>query len=204
MASGTVQIVAQVGGASINQTITKTGDHPNPYEGVVLPAGKTTNTWVMTNATVAACNITNGHGYSTGKHDLFWTTSGAAKCKYDVDVTISTDAATMANGTGDAYPANGVTDVIITVPVQINTAIDGDAVEILALDASTVASAYFEDADGDAIGQFDLASKEPYLWLKSSGVTNPLTGDPVTVCYASNGTATAGTITILSLEDSTP
>jgi len=204
MSKGTIQIVAQVGSISINKTITKTADHPNPYGPVTLPAGKAASSWVRTDADTAACNLATGHGYESGKMDFFWTTDGVAQCRYDVDVTVSTNALTIDGGTGDEFPASSVTDVIVTTPVQINTAIDCDATEMLVLCSSVAASVYFEDADGDAIAQFDLVADEPYVWHNTTAITNPITGDPIVVCFVSNGTAAAGTVTILALDDSTP
>lgn len=208
MATGTLTIVASVGGIQVMQTITKTGDHPNVYgdnnTNIALPAGKAVSSWVKTDADTAAGSLTAGHGYSTGKMDFFWTTSGVAKCRYDVDVTVSTNDLTIDGGVGDDFPETGVTDVIATTPVQINTAIDGDNIKMLVMNSDVVASAYFEDASGDSIAQFDLAADEPYVWHDTSILANPMTGDPITVAFVSNGTATAGTITILSLEDSTP
>ena len=208
MASGTIATVASVGGVTVSATITKTGDHPNVYgdsiNNIPLPAGKSVSSWVKTDADTAAGDLASGHGYSNGKHDFFWTTAGVAKARYDVDVTFTNDTMAIDSGTGDAFPDTAVTDVICTEVVQINTAIDGDAVKMLVLNATCVASVYFEDTDDAEVAQFDLAADAPYTWHDTSGVTNPVTGNPITVCFASNGSTTAGILTILSLEDSTP
>ena len=204
MADGTLQIAVNVGGVNISKKITKTADHPNVYEAVALPAGKAATDWVKTDADTAACNLTAGHGYSSGKMDVFWTTSSLPQCRYDVDVVVDTNALALDGGVGDDFPDSAVTDVIVTTPVQINTAIDGDATTLIAINSSVCASIYCEDADGDSIFQRDLVADEPYVWHDTSGFTNPITGDPITVAFASNGTATAGTITIVALDDSTP
>ena len=204
MATGTLAIVGSVGGVTVQNTITETGDHPNVYGDantqIPLTAGKAATDWVKTDADTAACNLAEGHGYSTGKMDVFWT----GGCRYDVDVTVTVNALALDGGVGDDFPASATTTVVVTTPQQINTAIDGDNVQMLVINSTVTASVYFEDADGDSIAQFDLVANTPYTWTQSSGAANPLTGDPITVCYASNGTTTAGVLTILSLEDSTP
>jgi len=204
MATGTLATVASIGGITVNETIRKTGDHPNVYSGIALAAGKSASAWVKTDADTAACNLTAGHGYSSGKMDVFWTTAGVPKCRYDVDVTVSVNALALDGGAGDDFPESAVTDVVVTVVQQVNTAIDGDAAVMLVLHSTVAASVYFEDADGDSIAQFDLVADEPSTWHDTSGLTNPITGDPITVAFVSNGTTTAGVLTIMTLEDSTP
>lgn len=204
MAQGTLAIVGSVGGVTINKTITETGDHPNVYgdanENIALAAGKTVTSWVKTDADTAACDLPSGHGYTDGKFDVYWT----GGMRYDVDGTISTNALTLDGGVGDDFPASATSGVIVCTPQQINTAIDGDNVQLLVINSTKRASVYFEDAAGDSIKQIELVADNPYTYAQSSGEASPLTGDPITVCWASNGTTTAAVLTILSLEDSTP
>lgn len=204
MATGTLSIVANIGGVSIQKTITETGDHSNVYgDGgtmIALAAGKAAANWVATNTVVANFTLVGGHGYTTGKMDIYWN----AGVRYDVDAVVSSNAVSLTNGTGNTYPANASTDVIACAPQAINTAIDGDNVQLLCINATQKGSVLFKDASGDNIAQVDLVADQPFLWNVSSGQANPLTGDPITVCYASNGTVTAGVLTIMSLEDSTP
>ncbi len=209
MATGTIATVVSIGGVSINQTVTKTADHANVYgdggSGITLAAAKGPLTsWVKTDADTAAGDIPTGHGYSTGKMDVFWVESSVAKCRYDVDGTVTGDGLALDGGSGDDFPANGQADVMICTPQQINTAIDGDAAKMFSFLASVKASIYFEDTAGAEVAQFDLVADTPRTWHEDSDESNPLTGNPVTVCYATNGTAAAGYLTIQSLEDSTP
>jgi len=204
--TGTLAIVGSIGGVSINKTISETGDHFNVYgdgdagENIALTAGQAASSWVKTDADTAACNLTEGHGYSTGKMDVYWT----GGMRYDVDVTVTVNALALDGGTGDDFPASASSDVIVCTHQQINTAIDGDECQLLIMNSSKRGHVHFEDADGDTIADIELQSDQPYSWNQSNGVTNPITGDPITVCYASNGEATTGYLTILSLEDSTP
>jgi len=202
MATGTLAIVAVIGGKSINQTITKTFDHPNPYVDIPLPAGKAVTSWVKgAGDDAATCNLPADHGYVDGKMDVFWTGGR----RYDVDGTIVTNALTLDGGTGDAFPASASADVVVCTPIQINTAIDGDQVAMMIVNCTQRASLYFEDADGDSIAHLDIsAANEPYTWHDTSNLTNPLTGDPIVVCFASNGSTTAAVLDISTGEDSTP
>ena len=207
MATGTLTVVAALGGVTVQNTITKTFDHANTYgDGntlIALAAGKAATDWVNTDADTAACNLAADHGYTSGKMDVFWTT-GSGGARYDVDVTVSTNALALDGGVGDDFVASSDATVVVTEVQQVNTAIDGDAVKLLILNSTVTASVYFEDADGDSIAQFDLVANEPSTWHDTSGLVNPVTGDPITVSFVSNGTTTAGVLTILSGEDSTP
>ena len=201
MATGTISIVANAGGKSINQTITKTFDKATVYDSIVLAAGKAATDWVYTDVDDAACNLSTNHGYTNGKVDVYWP----GGVRYDVDMVVSTNALALDGGAGDNFPASETTGVIVCTVQQINTAIDGDEMAMIAINATQRAHLYFEDAAGDAIGAVEIATaNEPYFWHDSNGATNPLTGDPVTVCFASNGTVTAATLDIIVGEDSTP
>ena len=201
MATGTIAVVGNAGGKSLNKTITKTFDHPNVYDGITLAAGKAATDWTKEDADTASCNLTDGHGYTNGKVDVYW--SGGVR--YDVDMTVSTNALALDGGAGDDFPASETTGVIVCTPQQINTAIDGDKVAMLMINSTQRSHLYFEDSAGDSIGAIEIAvGDEPYFWHDTDGSTNPLTGDPVTVCFASNGSATAATLDIIVGEDSTP
>lgn len=204
MATGTLAIVGSIGGVTIQQTISETGDHPNVYgDGqtmIALAAGKAATDWVKTDANTAACNLAGGHGYSSGKVDVFWT----GGMRYDVDMVVTVNALALDGGSGTDFPANGNLTVVVCTHQQINAAIDGDEIQLLIVNSSTRAHLHFEDASSDVIRDQELLGNQPWTYAQSSGDASPLTGDPITVCYASNGTTTAGVLTILSLEDSTP
>jgi hypothetical protein len=199
-ATGTIAIVAAIGGVTINKVITKTFDHPNPYVDIALAAGKAASAWVKTDADTAACNLTAGHGYTNGKCDVYWATG----VRYDVDMVVSTNALALDGGAGDNFPESAEANVVVCKPQQINVACDGDEVVAFVANSTTRAHLYFEDASGDSIAAIELQADEPSLWHDTNGLANPLTGDPITVCYASNGSATAGVLNIVTGEDSTP
>lgn len=200
MATGILTIVAAIGGKTLQKTITETFDHPNNYEEIPLAAGQAATAWVKTDANTAACNLTAGHGYTDGKCDVYWTDG----MRYDVDMVVSTNALALDGGSGTDFPESAAADVIVCKHQQINTAIDGDNVQIAVINSTQRAHAHFEDAAADVIADVHLVADSPWTWNVSSGQANALTGDPIAVCFVSNGTATAGVIDILVGEDSTP
>ena len=205
MATGTITSVVSIGGVTIQSTVTQTGDHINNYGDantvISLPVAQLATAWVKTDADTAACNLTTGHGFTTGKMDVFWDVGS----RYDVDVTVTVDAMALDGGVGDDFPATAEDTCVLAEVTQINTQIDGDEVQMFAIHSTQKGSAYFEDTGGALVARFELVSDEVQTWNTDSGVANPLTGNPITVCFALNGsTSTAAIITILGLEDSTP
>ncbi len=200
MPTGTLNIVTSIGGKTVQKQITETFDHPNVYADIPLAAGKEVTDWVKTDANTAACNLPADHGYTDGKFDVYWE----GGMRYDVDGTIVTNALSLDGGSGTDFPASATEDIVVCKHQQINTAIDGDNIKLWTVNATKRAHVHFEDTDGDTIRDQELIGDQPWTYAASSGDASPLTGDPVTVCYASNGETTAGLIDILSGEDSTP
>lgn len=194
-------------GVSIQKTVTRTGDHPNPYE-VTLPAAKPVTAWVKTDANTAACNLPSGHGYTNGNFDVYWT----GGMRYGVPGTISTDALTLDGGSGTDFPASATTGVVVCKQVTVNTHIDGDAIEILGLSleyaspsATSVGHVDMQDSGPATIAEIDLTANSPAIYDIEGGAANVFTGNPIIVTYAShNDTSAAATLKIVSLEDSTP
>lgn len=211
MATAQYSFSITVGGYSSSKSYVVSGDHPNAYE-ITLPVAHAVSSWVKTDADTAAGNLTSGHGQTSGTYDVYWT--GGAR--YGVDVTVSTNALALDGGTGTDFPASATSTVVICKQVAINTAIDGDAVQLGYiklgyLDEATVARGrlLFEDASGDDIADLDTSdginANVTNVYNIANGDTNPFTGDPITVCHASHSnTAAAATLVISMLEDSTP
>lgn len=210
MAAATYEIGFSCGGLTIQKSVSRTADHPNPYGPVTLPVAHALSSWVKTDADTAAGNLSGGHGLSTGKFDVYWTSGGGGR-RYDVDGTVSTNALSLDGGAGDDFPASADATVVVRPPTTINTAIDGDRVSIIALSlefdeaATSVGGITFKDAAGDTIAHVDLNANEPKVYDIEGGETNVFTGDPITAAYASSSnTTTAASLKIVSLEDSTP
>jgi hypothetical protein len=207
MAQGTYAVSVAIGGISVQKSIVRTFDHPNTYE-VTLPVAWAVSSWVKTDADTAAGALATGHGQTTGTYDVYWT--GGAR--YDVAVTVTGDTLALEGGTGTDFPATANATVKISKQTTINTAIDGDAIEIIALslgytDASATSRGrlLFEDAAGDDIASITLAGNAPVVYDVEGGVSNPFAGDPITVCRATHENTTyAATLVIASGEDSTP
>ena len=207
MASGTYALSVAIGGISIQKSIIRTADHPNPYE-VTLPVAIATTAWTKTDANTANATLPANHGYVNATYDVYW--SGGQRL--DVPGVVATNDLTLDGGTGTDFPATNTTGVVAYPQRQVNTAIDGDAIEIAAVSLeytdSTAASAgrvLFEDAAGDDIATINLVGNSPLVYDVEGGVSNPFTGDPITVCRASHSNTTyAATLKIVTLEDSTP
>jgi len=200
MALGKMEMNVIIGGKNVARTIEAEEDHPQAFDDIPLGAAKAVTDWVKTDAIMAACNLPGEHGWSSGKFDVFWTDG----LRYDVDGVVTENALALDGGEGDDFPASEAEDVVVCPPQQIDTPIDGDEVEMFLADCDKRAHLYFEDADGDPIANIELQAGKPFPWVKAWKRTNPFTGDPITVCFASCGETEAGVLTILSLEDSTP
>lgn len=197
-----------IGGVNIQASINRTGDHPNAYE-VALPAGIAGTLTTRTDADTGVITVESGHGVTTSDTVVVFFTGGA-QYSCTVSATTSTTISIDA-GSGDDLPSVS-SAVVVTPQVTINTAIDGDAIVILQTmlaqtDLTSTAAGHLQFLDsGDAeIAAIDLVSNTPRTYDITGGDTNPFTGNPITYCLAANGnSAAAGTLKIISLEDSTP
>src|SRR5262245_36881388 len=203
-------ITLAAGGVSIQKTAVRSGDHSNTFE-VVLPAAKACTNFVKTDNDTASCDLPGGHGYTNGNFDVYWQSGGVDFVRYGVPGTISKNALSLDGGAGDNFPASGTT-VKVCKQVQINTAIDGDALEIIGLsleyaDSGALSAGHIDMRDGGAatIEEIDLKANVPIVYDIDGGAANVFTGNPITVSYAShNDTVNPATLKIVALEDATP
>lgn len=207
MATGTFAIVVSIGGETISRTISRTGDHPNPYV-VSLPAGKAGSLTTRTDDNTGVVTST-GHGLTDATNvDVYW--SGGVRYGMTVS-SYDANTITLDGGAGDNLPTQD-TAVVVNSQVEINAVIDGDNVQVIGICVETTdqtvadaAHVDLQDSGTATIAAIELVTNIPWSWDSGSGQTNPLTGNPIAKCYASNGSSsTAGTLKILSLEDSTP
>ena len=208
MPTASSQKVVSIGGVTFTAgsgTIDK--DHANIYgDGVgeiALLAGQAASSFVNLTSSTATCNLTTGHGYTTGKVDVAWTTMAGGR-RYNVDATITVNAVALASGTGDNYPASGDLTVVLCEPQLVNTSIDGDNIGLYVANCTVNSQLLFEDTGSAIIAHRDLAANTVDDWYVGNGVTNPFTGNPIVKCYASNKTIVAGVLFIGTVEDSTP
>ena len=195
------------GGITFSGGKTRTTDNEAGLK-PVIPAGKTVTSWVKTDANTAGCNLPSGHGYSNGNFDVFW--EGGRR--YGVPGTISTNALTLDGGTGDDFPASATVGVVVCRQVQVNVAIDGDALALFATKAAFTdqaadaqVSVTFHDAAADQIAHLDLEANRVVIIDVEGGDTNPFTGDPITYALVGNGNPEASvTLQLAVAQDSTP
>jgi len=197
-----------LGGVTITAPTSRSGDHPNVYAGITLPAGKPGTLTGRTDGDTGVATLGAGHSLVTSDVvDVYW----AGGRRYGMTATVSGNDVTLDGGSGDNLPSTS-TAVVVTKPVVINTEIDGDAIQIIGILASTSDTTLnsklqltFQDSGGAVVAHVDLAANQQLVYDIAGGQANPFSGNPITVCYASNGdSANAATLNILSLEDSTP
>ncbi len=212
MPSGTIAVIANIGDSSISNTTTKTADHQKSYE-VNLPIGTVEASYVQTTTIECVVTLTGGHGLATGVYDVYWTESGVKKIAVGCTGTLATNDMTLNNADSqDNFPAADPGDMVICEQVLINTTIDGDQVQMYAISpvftgtsVTTDCSVDFHDVSSNQITTLRIRANESSTWWVDSGPANPMTGNPITHCHASNqSVTTAGTIKILVLEDATP
>lgn len=207
MPRATLSKSISIGDIVLQGSVTRTADGGTTRE-PVIPAAKPLTSWVKTDLNTAAGNLPAGHGLSDGVFDVYWDVGS----RFGVDGTIATNALSLDGGAGDDFPATANATVVVSRRVQINMAIDGDALKAMALklliadpNATSDGHALFKDADGDTIADLNLNANEIREWDIEGGATNTFTGDPITVIYASqNNTTYPATLQIGTVEDSTP
>jgi hypothetical protein len=200
-------ITLSVGGVSIQKTAIRTGDHSNTYE-ITLPAALAVGSWVKTDLDTAAGTFSPGHGQTTGVYDVYWD----GGLRYGVTITVTGDTLALEGGTGTDFPDTGNLTVVACKQVSINTAIDGDAIEIIGFSleyadssATSVGHVDLQDSGPATIEEIDLNANVPLVYDIDGGATNVFTGNPIVATKAShNNTASSATLKICSLEDSTP
>lgn len=210
MAIGTYSIVVSIGGVTFNKQIQREADHPNVYSGISLPAAKSGTLSTRTSDTAGTLTMTAGHGLTDGQIiDIYW--SGGV-CYGATIGTVSTNSVPFTGASGDVLPAES-TAITAAVQVVANTQIDGDAVQLFAIlvesdnNSSTVLGHItLHDSSHAVIEEIDLTANEPYVLDVGGGAPNVLTGNPITHAHITQNSITTETITVsvLSLEDSTP
>lgn len=206
MSLGTYQLVVNIGGATTHETINKTADHTNNYVGISLPAATdlVSASFVNDADGTGSGTLAGGHGLVTGdplSWDLYWATG----VRYGITATITTNDIDFPDtGAGDALP-DTATECTLVKQVDINTAIDGDAIKLISLNSSLRSHIHFIDVASSPLYATELIANEPQVWHDTNGLANPYTGAPIGSAVASNGeTSGAATLDILCLEDSTP
>jgi hypothetical protein len=175
----------------------QTFEHPNPYE-IALPAGKAGTLTTRTDNDTGVATLGAGHGIITSDVvDVYW--SGGVR--YGMDATVSGNAVTVDGGAGDNLPTQD-DPVVVTKQVTFSCSIDGDAVQIFGVflrstDANAVGHLDLQDSGPATIAEFDLVEVDANAngmnnaYDFAGGDTNVLTGNPIILGAASNGSSTA-------------
>lgn len=142
--------------------------------------------------------LVEGHGIQQGdKIDVHWSdpSSGDHKCRrglvVDTAETTSIEFDESPAGEGDALPDED-TAVVVDVQTEVATSWDGDDLELLVCGATGRMMADFRTAV-ESKNAAKLASGVLSWWLSDISMTNPYTGDPITVIRLSNGSVAAVT-----------
>jgi hypothetical protein len=200
MPTGTIHIIASIGGTTIDETVKRSADNPQVYE-IALPPGKPGKLTARTDNDTGVVTLAAGHGIQTGNVvDVFW----AGGVRHGMSATVDGNAVTLDVGTGDDLPAQDA-DLVVTPQVAINATIDGDAAAAVVASCTKRAHLDLRDAANATIKALNLGARQPWAWWADSGADNPLTGNVITNAKASNADgAEAATLTILVLQDATP
>jgi len=200
MLTGQITNAIDLAGISANGVTIRTADGQISHE-VALPAGKSGTLSTRTDDDTGVATLAANHGITVDDYvDVYWD----GGVRYGMDVTgVEGTAVSIDLGDGDNLPTQD-TVIIVTPRVEIDVDFDGDNVEMIAAVCPRRAHLEFlTDADVSIKVQ-ELTAAEPWSWVADQGVTNPLTGDPVGKIQASCGEATAATLKIGVLYDSTP
>ena len=197
------------GGDTIARSITRVLEGATSRK-VTLPAAKTGTLSTRTDNETGTLTMADGHGITTGAViDLYWD----GGMRYGVEVgTVSVNSVPIDNGSGDNLPSQ-TTAITASVQTEIEAAIDGDALDSLAIDFSQAASSStakghldFQETDGTSVAPIDVAAGQPpQVFDITGGATNPFTGDPIAKIMATNGdSAGVATLKVIWGGDATP
>ena len=206
MATGTYNVNVGIGGINMSKIISRTGDHPNPYE-PSIPAASAGTIVNRTNNTLTDVTLLAGHGLTNGTYACFFSTGVAYACVGEITANVLT----LNVALGDAFPVNTTACQVAKI-TTVNTAIDGDAITLIGMmlddtngNSTKVAHVRFLDTGSAQIAEIDLVANAPRVWDITGGDANAFTGNPITSAQvAQNDTTSAHTVYIASLEDSTP
>lgn len=163
-----------------------------------VPAGKSGTLSTRTNNTEGTLSLSTGHGITTGQViDLYWANGS----RYGVVVgTVSGNTVPISGGAGDNLPSAN-TAIVASPRVQINVVFDGDDIVIIGAQLSGDGRVTFIDASSNVIASVRLLADVPWIWTRTSGAANPLTGNPVVYVMASTSGTNSAVIRIGTLLD---
>lgn len=175
MASSTVKISGEIGGANIDATMAITGNASQRYDPTIA-AAKTGALSTRTNNTDGELTMAASHGITTGaKIGLYW--SGGKR--YNVTVgTVSGNAVPISSGSGDNLPAQA-TNITAMVESVINMDLTGNELQAVSASVGSGTEAkrmtvnFWETTTLRMTKE--IMKNSPYFWVTGGAWgTNPL------------------------------
>ena len=199
----------QGAGLAIQKLINIEADHPNGFE-IDLPAGLAGELTTRTDNDTGIVTVASGHGVTTSHLVDIYDENGVLIRK-DLTVTGTTGTTiSIDGGSGSNLPALNA-DVVVARQVPANTPIDNDNCQFFGIALETPVSGtepngrvIFEESDDTDVAELTLEANVPLASNIAGGQANPIEGEPIAKCRASNGNTTAAKLKIISMEDSTP
>lgn len=198
-------------GSTVGGRIARSGTAGVVYE-IPLAGGKTGTLSTRTDDETGTLTLESGHGITTGAIiDLYW--SGGSRRNITVGTVSGTSVPIGADdsGFGSNLPT-ATTAVIACVQTEFNVSIDGDEVAFIVLGifyAASGTSSYtatlchlsLRDSGESEVAAYGLLENYPHIIDIAGGKTNSLTGSPILIGVASNGSASAGTLQIQCVQN---
>lgn len=199
MSTNRIQVNADIGGATIAGTITRTSDARQAFD-VTLPAAKAGTLSTRTSDTAGTLTMGAGHGITTGiKIDIYWDGGRA----YNATVgTVDGNSVPFTLASGDVMPAQ---DTAITASAQtsIDLAVTGDNLAAIGASCGEDCCLGFYASSTRELS-VSMPGGEPWFWASGCGFTNPLAGITVTSAKASQGGTSAAVLKVGVAFDGTP
>lgn len=203
MATGTMNLTLSCGGITVQGSAVRIAEGQISQD-VDLPAADDGELTTRASDTAGTLTMESGHGISTGNDiDIFWTAGGVAKCARGATAgTVSSLSVPFTGASGDALPTLN-SDVTADVRIEVDTVFDGDDVLMVVMKSTRKGHFDFQDSSDATLHQAKFTADEPWFWVSDTGVSNPLTGNPVDKLFLSNGdSANAATVNLGILYDS--
>jgi hypothetical protein len=208
-ALATYGLSISIGGISIQKSVNREGEHPNPYIFTLAAATAGTLT-TRTGDDAGVITLGDGHGLTSGTYDVYWTTTGVNYVQYACTGVIDANTLTIADGTGDNLPSGTTPPVVVCKQAELSVTIYGNDVQLASISLEYVAATNvsaghidFQNDTPETVTELDLVGNTPRVWDVAGGAQNVFADDdPVVMAYASHASTTeAATLKIATIEN---
>ncbi len=188
--TGTYNRGYNAAGLSFAATTSITSPLATPWSVSVGPA-KPGQLTTRTDADTGVVTMTTGHGLTTGRMDVYWSTGS----RYGMTGTVTVDSIAIDGGAGDDLPTN-LTNLTLIAPTSEPVALTGSNLVALGVNFPQGGTAVFANSGNTTIAAVTRTSTNTsYVWTSSDGGTNPLAGGTVAKVFLSSGAIVASTAT---------